>query len=246
MKYKPFEIYKNELKGPWVILCDHASNFVPRSVADGNLGINKKEMQRHIAFDVGAKGIALELGKSLGSPVVCSNFSRLVIDPNRGEKDPTLVMQLYDGTIIPANKNVTDLEIDRRLDLFYRPYHDAIKSLLNSFQDPIIVSIHSFTPQLKGKKTRPWHVGLLTSGDRRFHNLLLKSFEKETQLCIGDNEPYNGTSPGNTIDKHAIIKERFNTLIEVRNDLIKTDFDQKIWAKLIKNKLLQAKEYLDG
>ena len=48
---------------------------MPRSVADGNLGINKKEMQRHIAFDVGAKGVAIELGKSLGSPVVCSNFS---------------------------------------------------------------------------------------------------------------------------------------------------------------------------
>jgi predicted N-formylglutamate amidohydrolase len=170
----------------------------------------------------------------------------LVIDPNRGEKDPTLVMQLYDGTIIPANKNMTDLEKERRLDLFYRPYHDAIKNLLNSFQDPIIVSIHSFTPQLKGKKKRPWHVGLLTSGDRRFHNVLLKSFEKEPQLCVGDNEPYIGTSPGNTIDKHAIIEERFNTLIEVRNDLIKTDFDQKAWAKLIKNKLLQAKEYLDG
>ena len=246
MKYKPFEIYKNKLKGTWVIICDHASNFVPRSVADGNLGINKKEMQRHIAFDLGAKGLALELGKSLGAPVVCSNYSRLVIDPNRGEKDPTLVMQLYDRTIIPANKNVTDLEIDRRLDLFYRPYHDAIKNLLNSFLDPIIVSIHSFTPQLKGKKTRPWHVGLLSSGDRRFHNVLLKSFEKEAQLCIGDNEPYIGTSPGNTIDKHAIITERLNTLIEVRNDLIKTDFDQKTWAKLIKNNLIQAKEYLDG
>ena len=162
----------------------------------GNLGINKKEMQRHIAFDLGAKGLALELGKSLGAPVVCSNYSRLVIDPNRGEKDPTLVMQLYDGTIIPANKNVTDLEIDRRLDLFYRPYHDAIKNLLDSFENPIIVSIHSFTPQLKGKKTRPWHVGLLSSGDRRFHNVLLKSFEKEAELCVGDNEPYIGTSPG--------------------------------------------------
>ena len=89
-------------------------------------------------------------------------------------------------------------------------------------------------------------MGLLSSGDRRFHNVLLKSFEKEPQLCVGDNEPYIGTSPGNTIDKHAIIKERFNTLIEVRNDLIKTDFDQKAWAKLIKNNLIQAKEYLDG
>ena len=89
-------------------------------------------------------------------------------------------------------------------------------------------------------------MGLLASGDRRFHNVLLKSFEKEPQLCVGNNEPYIGTSPGNTIDRHAIVKERLNTLIEVRNDLIKTDFDQKIWAKLIKNKLLQAKEYLDG
>ena len=246
MKYKPFEIYKNKLKGPWVIICDHASNFVPRSVADGNLGINKKEMQRHIAFDAGAKGLALELGKSLGAPVVCSNYSRLVIDPNRGEKDPTLVMQLYDGTIIPANKNVTDLEIDRRLDLFYRPYHDAINSLLNSFQDPIIVSIHSFTPQLKTKKKRPWHIGLLAANDRRFHSALLSIFRKEQQLCIGDNQPYIGKLPGDTIDKHAIRKGRLNTLIEVKNDLIANNESQKIWAEIIAKNLNQAKDRLDG
>ena len=89
-------------------------------------------------------------------------------------------------------------------------------------------------------------MGLLTSGDRRFHNVLLKSFEKESQLCVGDNEPYIGTSPGNTIDKHAIIKERLNTLIEIRNDLIKTETDQKTWAKVIKKNLIQAKENLDG
>ena len=246
MKYKPFEIYKNRLKGPWVIICDHASNFVPRSVADGNLGINKKEMQRHIAFDVGAKGLALELGKSLGAPVVCSNYSRLVIDPNRGEKDPTLVMQLYDGTIIPANKNVTDLEIERRLDLFYRPYHDAIKNLLNSFQDPIIVSIHSFTPQLKTKKKRPWHIGLLAANDRRFHSALLGIFRKEQQLCIGDNQPYIGKLPGDTIDKHAIRKGRLNTLIEVKNDLIANNESQNIWAEIIAKNLNQAKDRLDG
>ena len=246
MKYTPFKIYKNSVKGPWVIICDHASNYVPKSVADGKLGINESEMKRHIAFDIGAKGLALELGKNLDAPVVCSNFSRLVIDPNRGEKDPTLVMQLYDGTIIPANKNVTNLEIERRLDLFYRPYHDAIKNLLSSLENPIIVSIHSFTPQLKGKEKRPWHVGLLTSGDRRFHNVLLKSFEKDPQLCIGDNEPYIGTSPGNTIDKHAIKNQRLNALIEIRNDLIKTAAEQKAWAEIITKNLIQAKEYLNG
>ena len=105
-------------------------------MADGKLGINESEMKRHIAFDIGAKGLALKLGKNLDAPVVCSNFSRLVIDPNRGEKDPTLVMQLYDGTIIPANQAINNLEIERRLDLFYRPYHNAITDLLDCFKNP--------------------------------------------------------------------------------------------------------------
>ena len=141
MDYKPFQIFKNKPTTPWVIICDHASNLVPESIAEGNLGLNKIEMQRHIAFDVGAKSLAIELGNILNAPVVCSNFSRLVIDPNRGEKDPTLVMQLYDGTIIPANKNIAKQEILRRLNLFYRPYHNAIDQVLT----PIAVSYTHLT-----------------------------------------------------------------------------------------------------
>ena len=114
---------------PWVIICDHASNLVPESIAEGSLGLNKIEMQRHIAFDVGAKSLAIELGNILNAPVVCSNFSRLVIDPNRGEKDPTLVMQLYDGTIIPANKNIAKQEILRRLISFNCGWSRPCKSL---------------------------------------------------------------------------------------------------------------------
>jgi predicted N-formylglutamate amidohydrolase len=177
---------------------------------------------------------------------VCSNFSRLVIDPNRGEKDPTLVMQLYDGTIIPANKNIAKQEILRRLNLFYRPYHNAIDQILAPIENPIIVSIHSFTPQLKGKKNRPWHIGLLAANDRRFHNALLGCFASEPRLCVGDNQPYIGKLPGDTIDKHAIEKGRLNTLVEVRNDLIANNENQKTWAKIIGKNLNQAKDLLDG
>ena len=127
-----------------VFICDHASNVVPESIAKGSLGLDKPEMKRHIAFDIGAKNLAVELGNILKAPVICSNFSRLVIDPNRGEKDPTLIMQLYDGTIIPANKNIEKTEILRRLNLFYRPYHDAIEQVLAPLENPIVVSIHSF------------------------------------------------------------------------------------------------------
>ena len=246
MKYKPFQIFENKSTTPWVIICDHASNFVPESIAKGNLGLNEFEMQKHIAFDIGAKNLAVELGNILSAPVVCSNFSRLVIDPNRGEKDPTLVMQLYDGITIPANKNIEKQEILRRLDLFYRPYHDEIERVIAPLENPIIVSIHSFTPQLKSKKKRPWHIGLLAANDRRFHDALLGSFRKEPQLCIGDNQPYIGKLPGDTIDKHAITKGRLNTLIEVRNDLIAKNENQKTWAEIIAKKLNQAKDRLDG
>ena len=246
MKYKPFQIFENKSATPWVIICDHASNFVPESIAKGSLGLSELEMQKHIAFDIGAKNLAVELGNILSAPVVCSNFSRLVIDPNRGEKDPTLVMQLNDGTIIPANKNIEKQEILRRLDLFYRPYHDDIERVIVPLENPIIVSIHSFTPQLKSKKKRPWHIGLLAANDRRFHSALLGIFRKEQQLCIGDNQPYIGKLPGDTIDKHAIRKGRLNTLIEVRNDLIAKNENQKTWAEIIAKKLNQAKDRLDG
>ena len=65
MKYKPFQIFENKPTTPWVIICDHASNLVPESIAKGSLGLNELEMQRHIAFDIGAKNLAVELGLSL-------------------------------------------------------------------------------------------------------------------------------------------------------------------------------------
>ena len=246
MSYKPFKIFKSRSQVPWVIICDHASNLVPESIAGGDLGLNNKEMNRHIAFDVGARNLAIKLGNILDASVICSNFSRLIIDPNRGEKDPTLVMQLYDGTIIPANKNIAKQEILRRLNLFYRPYHNAIDQILAPIENPIIVSIHSFTPQLKGKKKIPWHIGLLAANDRRFHNALLGCFASEPRLCVGDNQPYIGKLPGDTIDKHAIGKGRLNTLVEVRNDLIANNENQKTWAKIIGKNLNQAKDLLDG
>ena len=99
---------------------------------------------------------------------------------------------------------------------------------------------------MKTKKKRPWHIGLLAANDRRFHSALLGIFRKEQQLCIGDNQPYIGKLPGDTIDKHAIRKGRLNTLIEVRNDLIADNKNQKTWAEIIAENLNQAKDRLDG
>jgi predicted N-formylglutamate amidohydrolase len=214
----------------WLITCDHASNRVPGWVAGGDLGLPAADMGRHIAYDVGAAGLARALADRLGATAVLSRFSRLVIDPNRGEDDPTLVMRLYDGSIVPANRRIGPDEIEGRLDRLHRPYHAALARLAARRDDTVIVAIHSFTPCLRGRAPRPWHVGILSGADRRLSDPLLSLLRAEPGLCIGDNEPYGGHLPGDAIDRHAIATGRLNTLIELRSDLISEPGAQAAWA----------------
>jgi predicted N-formylglutamate amidohydrolase len=240
-----FHIEGTARPGRWLVTCDHASNRVPEWVDGGSLGIGAQDMARHIAWDVGAAGVARALGERLDSPVILSDFSRLVIDPNRGEDDPTLVMQLYDGTIIPANRHIGAAAVQERLDRLYHPYHAAYADLAARRDDTVIVAIHSFTPCLQGRGPRPWHVGVLYSHlDERFSTPLVARLRAETDLCIGDNEPYSGHLPGDAIDRHALAKGRLNTLIEVRNDLIDTEAGQAHWAARLAPILTEVMETL--
>jgi len=232
MTYKPYSIFGEARKSRWLITCDHASNFVPHEVNGGDLGIGPADMNRHIAYDVGARGTSLALGELLDAPVICSNFSRLVIDPNRGIEDPTLVMRLYDGTIIPANRHVDAAEIQRRIDAYYQPYHDALAGLAAARDDVVIVAMHSFAPKLAGRAPRPWEIGVLHApAEDRFGIPLIERLREETDLTVGDNEPYAGYLPGDSIYKHALQDGRLNALIELRQDVIGTEEGQAHWAE---------------
>jgi len=228
---EPFTIEGAARPGRWLVTCDHATNHVPAWVAGGDLGLPAADMQRHIAWDVGAAGVARALGRHLDSPVLLSRFSRLVIDPNRGEDDPTLVMRLYDGSVIPANRRIDAAGIGERLDRLYRPYHAAFTRLAARRPDTVIVAIHSFTPRLNGRAMRPWQIGILYSHlDERLSRPLIARLMAEPDLTTGDNEPYSGHLPGDAIDRHALDTGRLNTLIEVRNDLIRSEAEQEAWA----------------
>lgn len=229
--WEPVHVIGRDRPARWLVLCDHATNVVPPTIANGSLNISDSDMSRHIAFDVGAAGLAIRLAALLDAPTVLSNFSRLVIDPNRGEDDPTLVMRLYDGTIIPANRNVDQADIDARLDQCYRPYHDAIAEIAKRRDDTAVLSIHSFTPQLRGRAPRPWHIGFLHADDTRLSVAAADLLRADPQWCVGLNVPYSGKLAGDTIDKHAIRHQRQNTLIEVRSDLIAQEAGQHEWAE---------------
>ena len=187
-------------------------------------------MARHIAYDVGAEGLSRHLARDLDAPLILSRFSRLVIDPNRGEHDPTVLMRLYDGSIIPANRNADAAETERRLAAFHRPYHDALAGLAAQRDDRVILSVHSFTPQFKGREMRPWHVGVLYAEDNRLALPLLERLRAEAGIFVGDNEPYSGHLPGDTLDRHGVQTGRPHVLIELRNDLITTPDQQRQWA----------------
>ncbi|HEY0214197.1 MAG TPA: N-formylglutamate amidohydrolase [Paenirhodobacter sp.] len=224
----------------WMVTVDHATNRVPDWVAGGDLGVSAADMHRHIAYDPGALGVGTALAQRLGAPLIHTDFSRLVIDPNRGEDDPTLVMQIYDGTIIPANRGIDDAGVDERLYRLHRPYHAAFDELAARRGDTVICAIHSFTPQLRGHPPRPWQVGVLSSHkDRRLAVPLIAALTA-TGLTVGDNEPYEGHLDGDSIDRHALSPGRPNVLIEVRNDLIVDAASQQHWGERLAPVLEQA------
>jgi len=231
MSEDAYEIIEAETDTPFLLTCDHASNWVPLSVAGGDLGLPPDEMARHIAYDIGAAGVTRHLAKLLGAPALLSTFSRLVVDPNRGLDDPTLIMPLYDGTIIPGNRDLSVLDRSQRIERFYSPYDRAVADLADKRDDTIIVAIHSFTPRLNGRAPRPWHIGVLHAWDQRFSRPLLDRLEAEPDLVIGENEPYAGHLPGDAVDRHGLRPGRPNALIEIRQDLIETPEGQEEWAR---------------
>lgn len=236
----PFHIIGADRPSRFLITCDHATNRVPDDQG-GCLGLVGADMARHIAFDPGAAGLTLALAAALDAPAILSNFSRLVIDPNRGADDPTLVMKLYDGSIIPANRHITATEIERRKAALYDPYHAAYAELAARRPDTVIVAVHSFTPCLQGRAPRPWHIGILHAPqDDRLSRAFLAQLATQTDLCIGDNEPYLGHLPGDAIDRHALQTGRHNTLIELRNDLILDEPAQNAWAERLAPLLVAA------
>jgi predicted N-formylglutamate amidohydrolase len=205
-----------------LILADHAMNRLPP--AYGDLGLDPSAFRRHIAYDIGVEPLTRSLAAALGAPAVMSCFSRLLIDPNRGEDDPTLIMNISDGAIIPRNYPMSRQEADFRLNSFHRPYHDAVASAIHAIEEatgkaPLVISMHSFTPIWK-TTVRPWHAGILWDSDPRAARPIIDALAAQPGIVCGDNEPYDGALKGDTMYRHCLKVGIPHALIEVRQDLI--------------------------
>jgi predicted N-formylglutamate amidohydrolase len=218
----PVERIDGSLGAGVLFLCDHAANALPK--AYGTLGLAREQLDRHIAYDIGAAWITRRLASLFGAPAILARFSRLLIDPNRGTGDPTLVMQLSDGDIIPGNATIGAEEIEYRRAHYWKPYRAAIEAaieaMLNKGPPPAVMSIHTFTPSWKARP-RPWEAGILWDSDPRFAKLLIAALAKDGFL-VGDNEPYDGALKGDTLDEEVTSRGLAGLLIETRQDLVAT------------------------
>jgi predicted N-formylglutamate amidohydrolase len=216
--------------GMAVIVCDHAANRVPRCL--GSLGLDATQLSEHIAWDPGAAEVAHRLSALLDAPLVLSGYSRLVIDCNRPLGHHQSIAEQSAGVCIPGNRGIRSAERERRGEALFRPYHDAIAALLTARRQrpTLLLSIHSFTPNLNGQK-RPWQVGISHWRDRRLAALLIQALTCEPDLTVGDNKPY----PIEASIDYTVIRcvEDYAlpaVMIEIRQDEIRTLAGASRWA----------------
>ncbi|MFM6832414.1 MAG: N-formylglutamate amidohydrolase [Novosphingobium sp.] len=213
--------------GGILVVSDHASNRVP---GDIDLGIDPALLGQHIAVDIGVGAIGDLMAQHPGIAALQGNVSRIVCDFNRDEHLPTVIPIASDGHAIPGNA-LDHAGHEARLARFFRPYHDALEALLTDVPQALILSLHSFTPQLaSSEEPRPWHVGVLYNEDDRAARIAIPMLEA-AGLCVGDQLPYSGKLLNATMNRHAEADGRPYLGIEVRQDLITAPEGQAEWAE---------------
>lgn len=221
--------------GPFVIVCDHASNFVPEEY--GTLGLDPAELTRHIAWDPGALPVSQRMATMLDAPLVESCVSRLIIDCNRPLDAPDLIWEVSETTAIPGNSKLGADERARRIALAHRPYHDLIEEVIaersRTGHLSALVAVHSFTP-IYNSVARPWQVGIIHDDDTRLSEPMVSALRQIPGLSVGVNQPY---SPADrvyyTLERHARSRGLPCVMIEIRNDEISGEAGQRKWGELL-------------
>lgn len=234
--HEAFEIVNGDFNHGLLLLADHASNYMPPEF--NSLGLAADQLDRHIAYDIGVREFTLRLAKKLDVPAVLSKFSRLLIDPNRGQQDPTLVMRLADGKIVAGNRDIDAAGKKQRVERFYKPYDDAVGTVIGEYDNynlkPELFSIHSFTPFWRGNK-RSTEVGILWNEDQRMTTRIVNELRANTDYVVDENKPYFGGLRGDTMDRHGLDKGLEHSLLELRQDYMATDAGIDEWVDIFAN-----------
>jgi predicted N-formylglutamate amidohydrolase len=241
-----FRLQREDGKSPFFLICDHAGATVPRRL--NSLGVSSEDLQRHIAWDIGAAAVAGKLAARLDAFLILQTYSRLVIDCNRQPGTAESIVRMSENTLIPGNQSVSATEAIVREREVFRPYHDRIRTELDrrkaQHRCTVLIAMHSFVPCFRGYR-RPWHAGLLYNRDSRLANALLCFLRHDAGLMIGMNEPYSVNDETDYgIPEYGERRGLLHVGIELRQDLIAEDISQDEWAERLAGALTYASEVL--
>jgi predicted N-formylglutamate amidohydrolase len=244
----PFLEARRQGRSNFVIVVDHASARIPRAL--DNLGVPASELQRHIAWDIGALAVAQRVSAALDAPLVAQNYSRLVIDCNRDPKVATSIPTISELTEIPGNIALSEADREARRREIFDPYHDRVRALLEeraaAGRPTILVAQHSMTNIYKGS-SREMHAAVLYNRDRRFAGLVLDMLRRESGLVVADNQPYFVTDETDySIPRHGEARGLPHVEIEIRQDLLLDAAGQQHWALRITRALQDAERTFYG
>jgi predicted N-formylglutamate amidohydrolase len=226
-----FEVVNAAGAGSAVLVCDHASNRIPRRLC--TLGLAPEQLADHIGWDPGAAEAARRLSAHLDAPLVTSGYSRLVIDCNRPLANAASIAEQSAGVPVPGNLGLTAQARAARVENLFRPYHEAIHRVLDARANrpSLLLSIHSFTPVLNGEQ-RPWPVGVSHWRDRRFATLMWNALARRVDGMVGDNQPYPIEEVIDyTVPVHGESRGLHAIMIEIRNDGLRTTAQTDAWAE---------------
>lgn len=233
-------LLNSEGKSSVLIVCEHASNFVPEKYKD--LGLSKVVLQSHIAWDLGANKVALHLSKLLDAPYVKGEVSRLVYDCNRPINAASAIPEKSEIFDVPGNVNLSQEEKTERIDEIYLPFEGCLAKAISAFSTlPVIIAIHSFTAVFQNKP-RSVEFGILHDKDTRLADAMLNVAHKHTSLVTLRNQPYGPTDSGvtHTITTHASPINAPSVMIEIRNDLITNDVECESIASMLHGLITEA------
>jgi len=221
---------------PFFVFGDHASKNIPDEYND--LGLSGDDLTRHIAWDIGTETIVRELCAYFGCGGQLAGVSRLVIDLNRDLDMPGLIPVVSDGTLVPGNEKLSEDARQDRIDRFYNPYHEALGKSLEGLNDPLVLSVHSFTDKPDLGDYRLLDIGLLVKHDEDSAEQLREMFMRlGRSFTIGMNEPYSAYDLNHTIDAHVASRGLRHLAIEVRQDHIDTDEKARDIARVLAGRL---------
>ena len=239
----PVVIENPQGRSPFLFIGDHAGNVIPSRL--GALGLGPNDLTRHIGWDIGVAALGALLSEAMDATFIRQTYSRLVVDCNRRPDAVDAMPPVSDGTVVPANHDLTAEDRAERVAAVHEPYHRAIEAELRrrqaAGQASIMIALHSFTPALAGGAVRPWQVGVLhDGGDARFARRLLDELGRNAALVVGDNEPYRMDTIDFTVPRHCYPAALPYAELELRQDLIGDAAGQRRWAALLADALRKA------